>query len=137
MKTELHKTLFDTTDLGSLIAALERAEPADRIMFDFCYAVPTTLRSYRGSYDQLALGWDDASRSGRWPTVADLLTNLRAALVAHFGGYKGGNYSMTKETPVWVDNWGDASSTCIVAIEIERGAEGIEGYVTLFTERGE
>jgi hypothetical protein len=100
--------------LGDLIALLERRDPTEPVVFDFCGMQPTRLESYRGYYCELALGHAPGVSNG--PTVATLLPILRAALGATFTGYKGGTYRMHVGTRVWVDNPGEASGTAIVGV---------------------
>lgn len=93
------------------------------MMFDFGSAVPTCLNSSRGDYSELALGYrlDGYDRhfkeNDAKPSLAtDLLSDLESAIGSTFEGYKGGEYKMTKDTPVWVDNWGNCSNTAIVDV---------------------
>lgn len=43
------------------------------------------------------------------PTVADLLAVLKLAQGKYFVGYKGGDFTMGKTTPVWVANYGSSN----------------------------
>jgi hypothetical protein len=43
------------------------------------------------------------------PTAADLLASLKLAQGKYFIGYKGGDFTMDKTTPVWVANYGSSS----------------------------
>jgi hypothetical protein len=54
-----------------------------------------------------------------WPTVAQVLAVLEPAVNATFQGYKGGDYRMMRETPVWVANYSHTGGTGIVSIEAE------------------
>jgi hypothetical protein len=133
---ELEQTIFGTAKLGAVIAALERADPEADVHFDFAYLRPTKVQSYRGFYDHLALGWshasihdDDGKFLRHWPRAADLLTELKSAVGQTFEGYKGGRYCMDAEMPLWVDRWGEASSTAIKAASID------DGTVVLVTAR--
>jgi len=56
--------------------------------------------SYRGYYDQLAF----ENCSGR--TVANALSDAKAAMGACFQGYKGGDFWMTGNTMVWNADYG-------------------------------
>lgn len=38
-----------------------------------------------------------------------------------FGGYKGGNYTMTRDTPVWADEWGSYQCRGIMGSKIDDG----------------
>lgn len=98
--------------LGELIEALKKQEPDKWVRFDFCYFRPSGLHSYRGYYEQLAIDYTE----GLHKTVLDLLNMLQAAVGADFYGYKGGNYRMTEDTPVWVDKPSDVSGTAVVGV---------------------
>lgn len=117
MSRDLELSAFGTVTIGSLIDALEWAEPDASVMFDFCYLAPTSLRSSRGYYEHLAIGWKVPESEPYWPTVAEILRLLESAAGATFEAYKGGSYTMSQDTPLWVDNWGDASGTGIVGVE--------------------
>lgn len=105
-------TPFGTISLGGLIALLERRDPTHSVWFDFCHFVPTSVDSYRGYYDHLALDYE-ADKS---ETVAGLISTLRNAVGIKLDGYKGGTYRMDVETPIWVSHWGESSGTAIVGL---------------------
>lgn len=112
--------IYDTATLGGLIAELERMPRDADVQFDFCYLRPTKVDSYRGYYDHLALGWSDKSDGDRhWPPVSKVLAELKAAVGATFAGWKGGEYTMSENTPVWVANPGQTGGTGIVGVERE------------------
>lgn len=128
---ELKGTAFGTATLGSVIEALKQCDQDEDVRFDFCYLRPTTVHSYRGHYDHLALGWsaESASPKEHWPKVSAVLAELQKAVGSTFEGYKGGQYVMGLSTPIWVDNRHDASGTAIVSVDAD------SGYVVLRTER--
>lgn len=67
--------------------------------------------SYRGYYDQLALG------TGLEPkTVGELLAKASEAKGKVFQGYKGGDFQMHGRTPVWFSEYGESSGIAIVGI---------------------
>lgn len=106
--------------LGQLIDALE-VRPADQgVCFDFCGCVPRACDSYRGYYDQLALGWIadeyDAKERGALATVGELLADLKAAIGKTFTGYKGGEFVMSRDTMLWVANCGRSDGTAVVGL---------------------
>lgn len=117
-------TVYGTMSLGGLINALAKLPKQDRDVYlrwrpddvyDRWFLHPTTLDSYRGYYDHLALGWaenvDEDMRS-----VASLVERLRAADGERFTGWKGGTYRMNLETPVWADNCGKGAGVQIVGV---------------------
>lgn len=113
MRIEIARGFF-AASIGTVISALEQCDLAARVEFSFCGAVPTKMHSYRGYYEHLALGWsvDDEA-----PTVKEVIETLRGAIGRTFGGYKGGAYLMSKDTPLWVDQHDRSSGTGIVAVE--------------------
>lgn len=117
--------------LGQIIERLERAAhsksddcEAQRVYFDFCDLVPAQLDSWRGVYAFLALGWNERGSM----SLPELLSECTATVGKKFEGWKGGTYTMTKETPVMVANRGAAGSTGICDVKAD-------GYtVTLVTK---
>ncbi len=119
----------DQLSLGELIAKLEpivKLQPArikewDReavVVYDFEYLFPTEFRSWRGSYAELALGFADYRRqppAAPMP-VTEFLAMCQKTVGATFHGYKGGDYLMGKNTPVWVANWGNSGNTALVEV---------------------
>lgn len=57
--------------------------------------------SYRGYYDRLAV------EPGRTNTVGNFREELEDVLGNELEGYKGGQFLMKKNTPVYVAEWGD------------------------------
>lgn len=108
-------------NLGTLIETLERMPADARVRFDSDVPVGA-LASYRGYYEQLALGTANTE-----PTVAAVLEDARAADGGTFQGYKGGDFVMGRHTAVWADNIGDYSSVAIT------GARLVNGVVELTT----
>jgi hypothetical protein len=98
--------------LGDLIDALKQRKQDQSVAFDFGYFVPCYLGSWRGVYAHLAIGYANQG----YDTVADFLRDLEKAVGADFQGWKGGDYVMTRSTPVWVANSGDANNTAVVGI---------------------
>ena len=80
---------------GELIAALEAA-PQDRV----CREGFGQPHSDRGNYSDLAFA------PAKDVSVASMLANAKSALGATFDGYKGGKYTMSEWTSVFVGEWG-------------------------------
>lgn len=98
--------------LGELIDALEKCKPESGVQFDFCGMTPDGVDSYRGYYDHLAIGHKDEGAV----TAGELLAELRAAVGKVFEGYKGGDFRMDRDTPMWVANYGRSGSTAVVGV---------------------
>lgn len=100
--------------LGELIDLLKGEAQSDEVRFDFGLLIPRKVASYRGYYEQLALGYDQDWQKS--VTVADLLAELGGAVGRDYGGWKGGEYTMGRTTPVWAANSGESPGTGIVGV---------------------
>lgn len=96
----VHAGVGTQLTLGGLIMLLERENPEHEVTFGFGY--PYRLCSYRGFYDQLAIMFQPFAGSERFETASTFLQRLRDAVGEMFTGYKGGDFVMHKETPLWV-----------------------------------
>jgi hypothetical protein len=98
--------------LGALIAALEKA-PADASVLLDGGGSPGKAMSYRGYYSDLSFEPQTSPRSAR-----EVLLTAQEALGREFTGYKGGEFRMGPETPLW-----SASYSCcgpaIVGLRVE------------------
>lgn len=81
--------------LGKLIAVLETMPP-DTQVANLCKE-----HSYRGYYSDLAFETHDGTRP-----AADLLADCRKAMGRVYEGYKGGDFPMHANTPLWVAYYG-------------------------------
>ena len=106
--------------LGELIIRLE-AIPDKTIMVSINNpeGIPGYLHSWRGVYAELAL---ESSQSGDLSTVDKLLQRLKKAVGETFIGYKGGDFTMGKTTPIWVSQYGDAEHNAVIGVEVVGGA---------------
>lgn len=80
--------------------------------FDFECARPTRFDSWRGIYAELAINFDFKSDM----PLPDFIMMAEAAVGKTFHGYKGGDYIMTRDTPVWVANYGNSGNTAVVGV---------------------
>lgn len=127
--------------LGELIISLEgivkRQEEVKKkydheaeVVFDFASALPTGFGSWRGIYAELAVnysfngygdmvGYQKTSGSSFDPkpfTVSEFLKLAKETVGKTFQGWKGGDFTMGKNTPLHVANDGDCGSTGIVGV---------------------
>ena len=117
-------SISDQITLGKLIEEIEQhgvmnGEDDKTVDFDFGTAVPTTLDSWRGSYAELALGYklsgyDNDEDHFAQITAKDLLKELKSAIGKTYTGWKGGEFIMSENTPVWVTNPGDSGNTGVI-----------------------
>ena len=92
--------------LGQLVAELEKLPP-DRTVVGF-----GNPHSYRGYYSDLAFEPVEDEI-----TFINLLTVCREECMGQkFVGYKGGDFYMTAETPVWISDYGCASGMRLMGL---------------------
>ena len=114
--------------LGELIDTL-KSFPKDYLVFIKPYdLIPDGFASYRGYYDQLALNYDINGSC----TVEKLLKLAKQSVKKTFIGYKGGEFVMTKNTPVWISNYGNTSNMLLTKVE-----SPFTGYVYIYGEYSE
>jgi hypothetical protein len=123
----MRKETFDKSDqlaLGEMILKLEpiiekqkqriaRGDAEATVRYDFGCLFPTDIDSWRGSYDELALNYVG---EGEELTATKFFELLKNAFGKKFTGYKGGEFFMNKNTPVWVANYGNSGNTAVIEI---------------------
>lgn len=96
--------------LGELIAALDKVDGGINIAIELPtgeVVIPTDLISYRGYYSDLAIDYGIPNEDSVRPVEVDEFRGwLREAIGKTYTGYKGGDFTMSKITPMWVDNYG-------------------------------
>lgn len=111
----------DQLTLGEIISKCEAIQARGyarhdgsppRVEFDFCHAAPTGFDSWRGIYAELAIGFTFDQDC----LLPDFLKMARTAVGATFHGYKGGDYTMSRHTPVWVANYGISGDTAVLDV---------------------
>lgn len=98
-----HMTIGDMLDSLELIARRINMLNAV-VVFDFPgYMYPEKYTSYRGYYEQCALTYSNNKEC----TVEALLVGTKDVIWKSLEGYKGGIYMMTRDTPLWIANYGN------------------------------
>jgi hypothetical protein len=106
--------------IGEVIDALETAKPDLRVVFDFGGVVPSEVASWRGIYEEAALGFEggDHGHSGE-VTAGKLLAHLREVIDGRaYTGWKGGDYRYSRETQLHIDNRGCCTNTELTRVEV-------------------
>ena len=101
--------------LGVLIELLQRAPQEDYLFFDFSHLIPCGLNSYRGYYDDCAIGFKEEGLA----LVCDFTDYLLSKIGTTMTGYKGGDYKITKDRPLWAANYGYTGSTIITGVDVD------------------
>ena len=99
--------------LGELIDALNSCPPQLIVRVDRG-GYPCSPRSYRGYYSDLAFETTQVARA-----VEQVRQDCTHALGNTYEGYKGGDFVMEGDTPLWVSDYGRASGVAIVKVRIE------------------
>jgi hypothetical protein len=114
--------------LGELLALLKdiptkwsTSQDDVTIEFDFGSAYPTDFSSWRGSYDEIAInyglsGYDNNADPFAHKNLADFVKELEETIGKTFEGWKGGVFTMSADTTVWVANDGNVGNTGVVGI---------------------
>lgn len=110
--------------IGELIDALMNspAPTGAEVFFELGFTRPTTIASWRGDYSMAALGYALYSRGAEdHPTVESLLTELNQSIEPGrtYEGWKGGDNQFTRDTPLWVDNYGDGGHSRISKVKYD------------------
>ena len=86
--------------LGKMIEALHDVPGGIPVQFaDGSY--PSRPHSYRGYYSDLSFGASEEP-----VTASDFLRRCRSAVGETYEGYKGGDFIMGHDTPLWAAPWG-------------------------------
>jgi len=107
-KTERRNRSETQMTLGEMIDVLSALDPNRKVVG------LGALDSYRGYYSDLAFEPDDGGR-----TVSDLLQECQSAVGKAFEGYKGGEYVMDLDTPLWLSPWGEASGLKLIGLKTD------------------
>lgn len=112
----------DQLTLGEIIAKCEAIAAIDhelsddsqpQVVFDFEYARPNSIDSWRGIYRELALNFSFEDDRMELPAFIEM---LQGADGETFTGYKGGDFTMSRHTPVWVANYGNSGNTAVIDV---------------------
>jgi len=124
------KNRLSSSDQLTLGEVLEKLEPIVKnqkyvigkykeeanVMFDFEYFFPTDISSWRGAYDELALNIKTYEGETKPLTITQFYNLLKDCIGKEFYGYKGGDYVMDIDTPIWVANYGNSGNTAVIDI---------------------
>lgn len=129
MITKEHQ-IPEPCDIDQILTELRTCKPDAEVLYDFPpHQFPTDVASYRGSYDQPALGHagrdshNDASVNMRGrdrnegPKVSELIAELEKAISGKiYEGWKGGGYRYKGSHELYVANPGEISYAKIVGV---------------------
>ena len=110
-RSEYHVTL------GKLIEALSKLNDNQTVVFSDGTKPISNVYSYRGHYRDLAIDYQDAE-GGSYDTIdftpaGVLLDYLKHILNTEFTGWKGGEFLMGEDTPLWRASEGDCGDAIV------------------------
>jgi hypothetical protein len=108
----------DQLTLGQIIEKVEKilesgGDKKAEVVYDFGHFYPTEIDSWRGAYQELALNY---TTKGKELEAEEFLKMLKEANGKTFTGYKGGDFLMDLNTPVWVSNYSEACDTAVIDV---------------------
>ena len=106
-------------DPGAIVHSDRPDAHADGIEIDF-------IGSYRGYYSDLALFVHEfpKEKNSSASPVGGLHAHCKKLLGETVGGYKGGEYLMEEDTPLWYETGDWGSSSQIAIINLEKDCDG-------------
>ena len=88
--------MYGNMNLGELIDWLEKQDQELIVKDGF-----SSPHSDRGSYDELAFTPEPEAK------ISDMLTHAKSADGGTFGGWKGGDFTMSRSTSVYIGHYGE------------------------------
>ncbi len=105
--------------LGQAIERLSKFEESESIRFDYADKAPGNPHSYRGYYSDLCF---EPCKICEFAKAGSFLKDLKESLNEKFTGWKGGDFYMGEDTPLWVAIEGDCGRAII---DIGHSEEGL------------
>ena len=109
-------------ELIEVLGGLQKTDVVDlpiKVFFDFAGFFPAELDSYRGYYEDLALGFtDEYEKYTDIITIDELIAKLKESVNKTYHGWKGGKYTMNSGTKLWVANSGNCGDTAITGATV-------------------
>ena len=107
--------------IGEILDAIARADDEASVVFDFGSTSPTKVDSWRGFYEEAAIGYSAGVYGEPCMTVRQFRAELQGTIEPGrtYSGWKGGEYQYTRSTPLHVDNPGCYSCTEISRVEVQ------------------
>lgn len=103
--------------LGDLIDELEKYPRNWEVLIEPFHLAPTSFCSYRGYYHDLCLQYKTRDEVVGSVTVGELLDEAKSADGDTFYGYKGGDFLMSRKTPIWVSDYDYSTGMAIAKVE--------------------
>jgi hypothetical protein len=109
----------DQLSLGEIVLMLDAIDGKNArvcLLIDDTIKTPVNLDSWRGSYNELAIDYDDSVKGMSFKKFHKMMND---AIGETFTGYKGGEYTMNRQTPVWAAHYGESGKDGVCKITKE------------------
>lgn len=117
MEREKQKRERDNYNLGNLIEDLEKYPSDAEVSIEPFGLYPTGFGSYRGYYEDLSIEYTTEKYNGKVLECGELLKKAKECVGKTFYGYKGGEFTMTKSSVIWLANYGDNTHIILTGVE--------------------
>ena len=117
-----------TLRISTVLFELSKYPDDFPVYFDYGAFPEAGVSSYRGSYDEAMISPADG---GTAITNKELQDSIKKRIGTYMSGYKGGEYLIESETPLWVAEYGQWPGRAI------RGVERNGNSLTIITELDE
>lgn len=108
--------------LGQLLEKLEAIEPKHyRVVFAFGGLIPGNFSSYRGDYSHASLDFELLYRNWDYTpcvSVHDMIKKVKDTIGSIKCGWKGGEFGMHEDTPIWVALHGSSPGSYLVDVKL-------------------
>lgn len=105
----------DNYNLGDLIKDLSKYPEDANIEIRPFNLYPVDFCSYRGYYSDLSIeySFDGSNRL----TCGELLKKAKECIGKTFVGYKGGDFTMTEHSVIWISNYGETTNAILTGVK--------------------
>lgn len=117
MEQAKQKRERDNYNLGNLIEDLEKYPSDAYVSIEPFGLYPTGFGSYRGYYEDLSIRYTTEQYNDDVLDCGKLLEKAKECVGKTFYGYKGGEFTMTKNSVIWLANYGDATRVILTGVE--------------------
>jgi len=115
LEVEQLKRERDNYNLGDLIKDLSKYPVDANIEIRPFNLYPVDFCSYRGYYSDLSIEY--SSDGSNRLTCGELLKKAKECVGKTFVGYKGGDFTMTEHSVVWISNYGEITDAILTGVK--------------------
>ncbi len=127
--SDARKASAGNLSIGEMLDKLNKFKDDEQITFTNEKFHDGTFDSYRGYYEDMYIGWSNSDNGAN--TVGSLKDTLITALnQGEMYGYKGGDFSIDRDTLVWMAEYGNTGD---MIVDVQK----IDGHIFVVTKEDE